>query len=95
MLPDSATLQSTLLKLLADPNTDKRLGRGVHYLAEALRAKFPGTQRPMPSKMMEAVWSLIAQGLAYIDYSQPAPEKVILSNSTLVRQFRLTLLGAI
>lgn len=71
---NSATLQSTLLKLLADPNTDKRLGRGFYYLAAAIKAKCPADQRPTPPQTMSAVWSLVAQGLAYIDYSQPAPE---------------------
>lgn len=74
MLPDSTVLQSTLLKLLADPQADRRIGRGVHYLAKDLKGKLSSTQQPTSQKIMEVVWSLIAQGLAYIDYSQPAPE---------------------
>lgn len=74
MSVSGTTLQTTLLKLLANPNTDTRLGRGRHYLAEALRSQFPSNQQPTPRQIMSAVWSLISQGLAYIDYSQPAPE---------------------
>ncbi len=83
MAPNSAALQSTLLKLLADPNTDNRLGRGFYYLTDAVKAKFPDGQQPTSPEIMAAVWSLVAQGLAYIDYSQPAPEnwKLFLTES--------------
>lgn len=67
-------LQTTLLKLLANPNTDTRLGQGRYYLAESLRSQFPPDQEPTTTQIMSAVWSLISQGLTYIDYSQPAPE---------------------
>lgn len=70
----STTLQTELLKLLANPQTDKRLGKGRHYLAEALRCQFQPDQQPGESQIMSAVWSLIAQGLAYVDFSQPAVE---------------------
>ena len=37
-------------------------------------AASPLQDRPTNRQIMEAVWSLIGQGLAYIDYSQPAAE---------------------
>lgn len=72
--PNSTALQSTLLKSLADQNVDHRLGKGIFYLADAVKAKFAENQKPTPTQFMAAVWSLIAQGLAYIDFSQSAPE---------------------
>lgn len=74
MSVSSTTLQTTLLKLLANQNTDTRLGRGRYHLSDALRSQFAAGQQPTPPQIMSAVWSLISQGLAYIDYSQPAPE---------------------
>jgi len=81
----STTLQTALLKLLAKPNIDARLGRGRHYFAESLRSQFPPNEQPTPREIMSAVWSLVGQGLAYIDYSQPAPEnwKLFLTDAGL------------
>ncbi len=82
-MTDSTLLQSNLLQLLAEPNIDARLGRGRHYLFQALTTRLEKTENPSSYQVMEAVWSLISQGLAYIDYSQPAPEnwKLILTES--------------
>jgi hypothetical protein len=66
-------VQSLLLKVLARGG-DTRLGRGQHYFSQAVRNTAPSSDRPTPRQIMEAVWSLIGQGLAYIDYSQPAAE---------------------
>lgn len=76
MAVNSADLQTKLLELLAGagPRTDLRLGRGEYYLSEQLTQQFPPGLRPGPRQIMEAVWSLIGQGLAYIDFWQPAPE---------------------
>ncbi len=74
MSVSSTVLQTTLLKLLAKGDVDTRLGAGRYYLAEALRSEFPANQQPGPREIMSAMWSLIAQGLVYIDISQPAPE---------------------
>ncbi len=73
MAISSTTLQTTLLRLLVDSSIDKRLGRGRHYVAEALRSQFPPNQQPTQRQIMSAVWLLISQGLAYIDYSQHEP----------------------
>ena len=71
---DQLQLQRILLSLLANPQTDCRLGRGRHYLSEAVRAQFPLDQVPSVADFQQAFWSLVAQGLAYIDMSQPAAE---------------------
>lgn len=69
----SSEVQSLLLHVLARGG-DTRLGRGQHYFTEAVLAASPKQSRPTHRQIMEAVWSLIGQGLAYIDYSQPAAE---------------------
>jgi hypothetical protein len=73
MLVDSAMLQTTLMLLLSEGHIDNRLGGGEHYLSEALRQKLGPENRPTKSQIMSTVWSLIGQGLAYIDYSQSSP----------------------
>jgi hypothetical protein len=73
----SADIQTALLKVLADPNTDKRLGRGRHYLVQEVYKRLEAEQ-VYSGEVMAAMWTLIAQGLAYIDFSQPAPENWLL-----------------
>lgn len=73
-MTDHLELQRILLSLLAEPRTDCRLGRGNHYLSEAVRTKFPTQQAPSGAELHQAFWSLVAQGLAYIDMSQSAAE---------------------
>ncbi len=70
---EQPALQSLILKVLSEPRSDTRLGRGQYYLTEAVRkkAEIPNIDS---RKIMAAIWSLISQGLAFIDYSQPAPE---------------------
>lgn len=70
----SAEVQSLLLKILARGG-DTRLGRGQYYFHEAVRNVEP-TLGCQP--VMEAVWALIGQGLAYIDYSQSPAENWVL-----------------
>jgi hypothetical protein len=65
-------LQRETLKLLAS-GVDSRLGRGEHYLAEALKHRLPSHKIYRP-QVQELIWSVVAQGLAYIDFSQSAPE---------------------
>src|SRR5436190_10829707 len=69
----SSQVQRLLLRVLAKPG-DSRLGKGRHYLAERVQTAAGEGQQPSVQQIMAAVWSLLAQGLAYIDYSQPAPE---------------------
>ena len=71
---DALELQRVMLSLLADRNTDCRLGRGRHYLSEAVRARFPTLEAPSVDELQQTFWSLVAQGLAYIDLSQSAVE---------------------
>lgn len=69
----NSEIQTLLLKLLA-AGGDSRLGGGEHYFAERVQAAAPSGQRPGAQEVMAGVWSLVSQGLAYIDYSQRAPE---------------------
>ena len=63
-------VQTLLLKVLARRG-DTRLGKGQHYLHASVVQEAPGLSN---QHVMQAVWALIGQGLAYIDYSQSAAE---------------------
>jgi len=67
-------LQTAILTVLSRPNANRRLGRGQHYLFEEVLKELPSEQRVAKGDFMEAVWLLISQGLAFIDFSQSAPE---------------------
>jgi hypothetical protein len=70
------TLQSQILRLLAQPGVDRRLGRGHHYFPEAVKKAYTDKSQPPPGdhEITETLWALVARGLVYIDISQPAPE---------------------
>jgi len=68
------TLQSTILRLLSQPNVDKRLGRGKHYFTQAVMNQYQPENRPSPELVTQTLWSLVGRGLVYIDINQPAPE---------------------
>jgi hypothetical protein len=68
------TLQSTILRLLSNPNVDKRLGSGRYYFTEAVINEYPRGTRPSEHLVMQTLWSLIGKGLTYIDIRQSAPE---------------------
>ncbi len=70
-MPNRSRLQRLILELIAHPHTDRRLGRGEHYLAEAVKQRHGRVGR---AELWQAYWSLVSQGLAYFDMSQPAPE---------------------
>jgi len=75
MLPVAlVTIQSTILRLLSQPNVDKRLGKGRYYFTEAVSKEYPEKTRPSPELITQTLWSLLGRGLVYIDISQPAPE---------------------
>lgn len=63
-----------MLQVIARPGTDRRLGRGRHYLAEAINSSYSGSQPPFPRQIQQGIWGLVARGLAYIDITQSAPE---------------------
>lgn len=69
-----STLQSTILRLLAQPNVDKRLGRGHHYFTEVVVKAYPHNNEPSHERISQTLWSLVGRGLIYIDMWQPAPE---------------------
>jgi hypothetical protein len=71
----SRELQTVFLKVLADPRFhDHRLGRGEFHTARAVADRFPSSRSITQQQIMEAMWSLIAQGLAYIDNMQRSRE---------------------
>src|ERR1044072_5462485 len=70
----SLLLQSSILRLLADRHTDRRLGRGRQYLSEAVRGQFRAPDIPSADEIQQGFWSLIGQGLAFIDMLQPTPD---------------------
>jgi hypothetical protein len=74
MTADLTMLQTALLTVLSRPNADRRLGKGRHYLFKEVLKELPSEQRVAKEAFMEAVWALISQGLAFIDFSQSAPE---------------------
>jgi hypothetical protein len=63
------TLRRVLLEALA-VRGDHRLGKGQHYLYDDVLKTTTASQ----IEVMEALWQLVADGLAFIDYSQSAPE---------------------
>jgi hypothetical protein len=70
----SSELQAIVLKAIARPGADTRLGKGRHYLAEEIYRTCHSNDRPNQHQIFEVFWGLVAQGLAYIDISQPSPE---------------------
>jgi hypothetical protein len=78
-----SALQGILIRLLAQRSTDHRLGRGQHYLVEDVKRGCPAADQPSRDQFLQAVWALIAQGLAYIDPYDHATENwsVLLTES--------------
>ena len=68
---DQDDLQRCVLRVLAD-GADSRLGHGKRYLVDSIKKAAPDA-RFTRSDIQQTVWSLVSQGLAYIDFSQPAP----------------------
>ena len=68
-----AEIQSLILRYISQRDVDRRLGRGQNYLVKGVRKTAPESYIG-DEQIMEGVWSLIGQGLAYINYLQPAPE---------------------
>lgn len=67
------TLQSSILKLLAGTGVDRRLGQGQYYFPQLVMHQFSENDRPTPDQVAEILWTLLGQGLVYIDMSQSAP----------------------
>lgn len=74
MSTNTVTLQSTILRLLAEPRVDKRLGRGDHYFTEAALNEYPVERTPSRELISQTLWSLVGRGLIYINIGQSAPE---------------------
>lgn len=69
MAKDGSNLKMELLRFLerGGHQRDRRIGIILHYIHE----DFPDS-RPSHGELMEEIWSLIRQGYAYFDCSQPA-----------------------
>ena len=74
MTTTTVTLQSTILRLLSQPQVDKRLGRGKMYFAEAVLSEYPTGKQPSVQLIAQTLWLLLGRGFIYIDIWQPAPE---------------------
>ena len=77
MNDSKTTLQSTILRLLADPRTDKRMGRaalGVQYFMKAVHEASPPDKKPSIEQITQTLWQLLGRGLVYLSIEQPAPE---------------------
>lgn len=61
-------LERALLALAADD--DRRIGSCNHYLFQRLQSEFPDLGRLPLSRRWQAIWTLIARGLAYVDFSK-------------------------
>lgn len=71
----SHELETAILEVLGQPSpTDRRLGRGEHYLLKTVNDHIGVGAGIDRYQFMKAMWSLVSQGLAYIDITQPAPE---------------------
>ncbi len=56
-------LQKIVLQALA-AGADSRLGNGRYHLFQTVRDRVHSEPRPNSAQFMQAVWSLVAQGLA-------------------------------
>ena len=73
-MSNKITLQSTILRLLSQPQVDKRLGKGEHYFTDAVLKEYRDEEQPSLQLIAQTLWSLLGRGLIYIDIWQPAPE---------------------
>lgn len=69
MSTNQPALENLILELLAAPRRYQLLGFFDGTLTHAIRSRLPQDQSPLPHNIMSAVWSLVSQRLAYIDYS--------------------------
>ncbi len=71
---DASHRHKLVLETICDPSSQRRLGRARHYLAQDVRKKVPDGETLSDMELMETVWALVSQGLAYIDFTEPAAE---------------------
>ncbi len=64
-------LRRTCLETLA-ATRDRRLGMGRHYLYPAIQDQ--SAEAVSQLQVMQMLWEMLAEGLLYVNYSQPAPE---------------------
>lgn len=71
---NQSELQTKIIELLADEKKSKRLGGGRWYFFKDIEKQYEKGEKPNRSKIMSAIWSLLGQGLVYIDFSEPSTE---------------------
>jgi len=75
-------LEQALLRLAADKSGDNRIGTGEHYIFDRLKHHHPDLGRLPLARRWEAIWALIARGLAYVDFSQNNWDNAVLLLTT-------------
>ncbi len=63
-------LEHALLTLAANDRADNRVGSCRHSIFQRLAQQYPALGQLPMTRRWEAIWTLIARGLAYVDYSQ-------------------------
>jgi hypothetical protein len=66
--------QSLILRGLAENSVEPRLGGAHHFLVPSVRRLCPSDDQPSHKEVQEAVWTLIARGLAFLDMAAQSPE---------------------
>jgi len=64
----------TLLRLLAEPNGDNRLGRGEFYLWERLRDADAAFVTFTRRRRYQVLWSLLSRGLIFLEIGDSSPD---------------------
>lgn len=64
------SLQSVIMKILANPNAEKRIGTGEFSLDAEVKNSFPEGKQPASEDIAEVVWTMAGSGLAFIDMSK-------------------------
>jgi hypothetical protein len=68
-------IEMALLKVLGSPiEPDKRLGQGKWYLIQRLNQETAANPPVTSIQFMQAVWALTANGLCFIDFTQPSSD---------------------
>ncbi|WP_437298906.1 hypothetical protein [Sorangium sp. So ce426] len=71
-MTDSSQIQRVLMDLLSDDRSPKYISGGGRGFFDTIKARGLLSPTPQRGDVQEAMWSLVAQGLAYIDTTQPS-----------------------
>lgn len=72
MKPSRKTLQERILRALADSQIG-HTPREIHSLFQLISSQFGDSQPPDDHMMLEALWSLVSQGLIILDFQGISP----------------------